>query len=31
MSSFEINSYDFNEIGKINVSKEKRGKDWPVV
>lgn len=31
MSSFEINSYDFNEIGKINVIKEKRGKDWPVV
>lgn len=31
MSSFEINSYDFNETGKINVSKEKRGKDWPVV
>ena len=31
MSSFEINSYDFNEMGKINVSKEKRGKDWPVV
>lgn len=31
MSSFEINSYDFNEIGKINVSKEKSGKDWPVV
>lgn len=31
MSDFYINSYSFNLDGKVLVSKEKLGKDWPVV
>ncbi len=31
MDHFSINQYDFNEKGKANLAKEKRGKDWPVV
>lgn len=31
MADFEINRYDFNNDGKVNVLCEKRGKDWPVV
>lgn len=31
MDHFSINQYDFNEKGKANLAREKRGKDWPVV
>lgn len=31
MADFVINEYDFNEKGRSVLSKEKRGKDWPVV
>lgn len=31
MSGFSINEYEFNDIGKTAVGKERMGKDWPVV
>lgn len=31
MACFSINQYDFDEAGKANIAKEKKGRDWPVV